>query len=525
MLPRAAVGRTGFLRAQRVLSLAPGVVGDAVWWHDGTIRMVGRAGELERQVPSRVPRIDLPRTTVTPGIVDGHTHFGMWALGQARVNLAGAFSRAEALSQIAAGAPEQGWLRGHGWDANGWESAPDRWALDSATGRLPAAFDSVDVHAIWANSKALREAGITRETPDPTGGRIVRDGTGEPTGLLLERAAEQLRAILPVPEPGRMLACIEHAQRTAHRLGITGIHDVEGPEALRAFRQLEEEDRLRLRVLFHPLVAQLPDLLAAGVRSGSGSSWLTLGGVKLFFDGTLGSRTAWMLDPYEDGRDHGMPLSSLETASEAVRAAADGGLSLVIHAIGDAAVRRALDLLATAPKVALPHRIEHLQCVHPDDLGRAAELGVVASMQPSHLPGDVALAEARWGGRAKGAYAFQSLLERGTVLAFGSDAPVTHLDPRLGLAAAMDRLPAGGGPTDGWNLHERLSFEAALRCFTVGNALAGGVAGRRGQLAPGFDADLVAWEMDPAAERGLGAAVREAKVRMTVVDGQIVWMQ
>jgi len=188
-------------------------------------------------------------------------------------------------------------------------------------------------------------------------------------------------------------------------------------------------------------------------------------------------------------------------------------------------VRQALDLLAGAPKVALPHRIEHLQCVHPTDLGRAADLGIVASMQPSHLPGDVWLAEERWGERARLAYAFRSLLERGTVLAFGSDAPVTHLDPRLGLAAAMDRLPASGGGSEPWNPQERLGFDAALRGFTVGNAHAAGLAGRRGQLAPGFDADFVAWEMDQAVAQGVGSAMREAKVRMTVVDGQIVWMQ
>lgn len=287
--------------------------------------MVGRAADLERQVPSRVPRIDLPRTTVTPGIVDGHTHFGMWALTRGRVNLGSSGSRAEALRRIADGTPDQGWIRGHGWDANRWESPPDRWALDAVTGRLPAAFDSVDAHALWVNTRALLEAGITRESPDPPGGRIVRDGGGEPTGLLLETATEPVRAILPVPEAGRMLAAVENAQRTAHRLGVTGIHNIEGPEVLGAFRRLEEEDRLRLRVLFHPPVAQLPQLLAAGVRSGSGSAWLVLGGVKLCFDGTLGSRTAWMLDPYEDGGDRGIPQASPETARGVVHAAAAGG--------------------------------------------------------------------------------------------------------------------------------------------------------------------------------------------------------
>lgn len=525
VLPPAAFGRSGFLRARRVLSLADGVSGDALWWQDGVIRLVGVARELERQVPTRVPRIDLPRTTVTPGIVDGHTHFGLWALGRGRVNLVGAASRSEALSRIAAGTPEQGWLRGHGWDANRWEAAPDRWALDGATGGFPAAFDSVDVHAVWANSRALQAAGITRESPDQPGGRIVRDGTGEPTGLLLEHAADPVRAVLPVPEAGRMLAAIENAQRAAHRLGIVGIHDIEGPDALRAFRRLEEEDRLRLRVLFHPPVAQLENLLAAGVHSGAGTPWLALGGVKLFFDGTLGSRTAWMLDPYEDGGDRGMPLTAPEAARQAVQRAAAGGIALVIHAVGDAAVRRALDLLAEAPRVALPHRIEHLQCVHPADLSRPADLGVVASMQPSHLPGDAEVAEERWGARARGAYAFRSLEERGTVLAFGSDAPVTHPDPRLGLAAAMDRPASTDGHADAWNPDERLSFESALGAFTVGNAAAAALEHRRGRLAPGFDADFVAWEMDAAVERGVGAAMREARVRMTVVDGQIVWTQ
>ncbi len=501
------------------------MVGDALWWQDGVIRLVGMAREMERQVPSRVPRIDLPRTTVTPGIVDGHTHFGLWALGQTRVNLVGAASRAEALSRIAAGTPEQGWLRGHGWDANRWEAVPDRWALDGASGAFPAAFDSVDVHALWANSLALQKAGITRESPDLPGGRIVRDASGEPTGLLLEHAADPVRAILPVPEAGRMLAAIESAQRAAHRLGIVGIHDIEGPEVLGAFRRLEEEERLRLRVLFHPPVAQLDDLLAAGVRSSAGTPWLTLGGVKLFFDGTLGSRTAWMLEPYEDGADRGMPLTAPEVAREAVQRAAAGGIALVIHAIGDAAVRRALDLLAEAPRAALPHRIEHLQCVHPGDLGRLADLGIVASVQPSHLPGDAAVAEERWGGRARGAYPFRSLEERGTVLAFGSDAPVTHLDPRLGLAAAMDRPASLGGEGGPWNPEERLSFESALRGFTVGNAAAAGLGDRRGRVAPGFDADFVAWEMDAAVEHGVGSAMRDARVRMTVVDGQIVWMQ
>jgi hypothetical protein len=245
--------------------------------------------------------------------------------------------------------------------------------------------------------------------------------------------------------------------------------------------------------------------------------------VKLFLDGSLGSRTAWMLEAYEDGRDQGMPLATLEEATQAVTLASRGGISCVVHAIGDAAVRRALDLLIGAPAGAIPHRIEHFQCVHPADLGRAARHGIVASMQPAHLPGDVALAESRWGKRAAGAYRFRSLLREGSVLAFGSDVPVASPDPRLGVYAAMNRIAAGGGTAEGWHPEERLGFAQAVTAYATGNALAAGTAGHAGFLAPGADADLVAWNCDPSVEQGDGAAFRDATVALTVVRGEVVY--
>lgn len=497
---------------------------DAVWWQDGAIRMVGLAADLERRVPSRVPRHDLPGSLVTPGFVDGHTHFARWALNRQRVQLTGALTRQEALVRIRAGVPEDGWLRGHGWDANRWEAPPDRWSLDVVT-TGPAFLESIDVHSGWANSAALSTAGITRATPDPEGGRIVRDASGEPTGLLLERAQDRVVACLPPSDPKRLVGLLREAQRLAHRLGVTGIHDVEGLDALRAFRTLEAAGELRLRVLFQPPVAHLPTLLAHGVRSGAGSEWLRLGGVKLFLDGSLGSRTAWMLAPYEDGRDAGMPLTPEPDARRAVMAAAAGGISCTVHAIGDAAVRRALDLLSAAPGVGIPHRIEHFQCVSEADIGRAAAHGIVASMQPAHLPGDVLLAEERWGQRSRGAFACQRLLRQGTVLAFGSDVPVASIDPRAGVVAAMDRVAADGSFSAGWHAGERLGFEAVVRAYTLGNALAEGLGGRRGRLAPGADADLVAWEVDPAVERGIGSAFHEARVRLTLVGGEVVYSE
>ncbi|HWA57685.1 MAG TPA: amidohydrolase [Gemmatimonadales bacterium] len=506
----------GLLRARQIMTLHPAAFGDAVWWQDGRVRAVGRATELERRVPTRVPRFDLPGALVTPGFVDGHTHFAMWARARRQVHLAGAATRREALDRVASGSPENGWIVGHGWDANRWTDPPDRAALDRATS-LPAYLESIDIHAAWVNTPALLAAGITRETPDPPGGRIVRDAAGEPTGLLLEHATRLVSTILPAGSPEDLVTLLRTAQRDAHRLGITGIHDVEGLDAHRAFRTLEAEDALRLRVLFSPPVAHLPTLLAHGAKSGQGSDWLRLGGVKLFLDGSLGSRTAWMLEAYEDGRDRGMPLCSEDEARAVVNLAAGGGIACAIHAIGDAAVRRALDLLKAAPRAPLPHRIEHLQCVHPADLPRAAAAGIVASMQPGHLPGDVELAESRWGGRSRGAYAFRSLLDAGTHLAFGSDVPVVSIDPRAGVAAAMTRVDPGAAFPHGWHAGERLSFEEAVRAYTLGNARAAGVGERRGTLAPGQDADLVAWEID---EPGSFA---DARVDLTVVGGEVVY--
>jgi predicted amidohydrolase YtcJ len=497
---------------------------DAIWWHAGRIRAIGDAAELARLVPPATPVVDLPQALVTPGFTDGHTHFALWALGRQRVQLAGAHTRAEALRRVAAAVPVQGWVVGQGWDGNGWRETPDRASLD-AVHADPVYLDSLDVHAAWVNSAALAVAGITRATPDPFGGRIVRDGAGDPTGLLLERAVELMTPYLPVPPADRLDAALRDGQREAHRLGLTGIHNVEGEEVLAAFRRLEADDALRLRVLFHPPVASLPAMIARGDRSGAGSDWLRLGGIKLFLDGSLGSRTAWMLEPYAGTRDRGMPITSEAEAAHAMRAAAAAGIAVAAHAIGDAAVRRALDLMTGLPQAAMPHRIEHFQCVHPADLDRAASAGLMASMQPAHLLTDIPLVERHWGARGEGAYPFRTLRRRGTGVVFGSDAPVASLDPREGLYAALERRAAAGGPAGGWRPAEKIGFTEAVEGYTLAAAQAAGLAGAAGVLAPGAPADLVAWAFDPAVERGSGDAVRAGLAALTVVAGEVVMQQ
>jgi predicted amidohydrolase YtcJ len=512
---------SGLLRARRIITLVPGLEGDSVYWQDGRIRMVGPAAQVDRSAARQVPRYELPDALVTPGLVDGHTHLALWALNRRRVELAGLRTCEEVVGRVAAAPPVQGWVIGQGWDANGWPSPPDRHALDRVQ-RLPVYLDSLDVHAAWLNSAALAAAGITRELADPHGGRIVRDANGEPTGLLLERAVELVIPHLPDPPADLLDDALREAQTEAHRLGVTGIHEVETMQTLAAFQRLESAGQLRLRVLFHPPVAALPQLISRGVQSGQGSEWLTIGGVKMFLDGSLGSSTAWMLEPYAGTRDRGMPITGEAEARGAMTSAAAAGIATTVHAIGDAAVRRALDLVSTLPALALPHRIEHFQCVHPVDLERVAHRSLVLSMQPAHLLTDIPLVDRHWGDRGRGTYAFKTLLKRGARLVFGSDVPVASVDPREGLYAALERRAFDGTPANGWRPEEKLGFADALAGYTVAPAQAAGAGERRGKLGPGFDADLVAWSVDPAAERGDGAAFRQARAELTVVGGTVV---
>jgi predicted amidohydrolase YtcJ len=501
--------------------MVPGVQGESVFWQNGRIRMVGSAAAVEKAAPPDIPRFDLPVALVTPGLVDGHTHFGMWALNRRRLDLKGVLTREEAIARVASARPVQGWILGQGWDANGWLRQPDRYSLDEVQ-RLPVYLDSLDVHAAWLNSAALEVAGISRDSPDPFGGRIVRDGSGNPTGLLLERAVELIAPALPQASESALDAALREAQTEAHRLGITGVHDVETMAILAGFERLQDAGALRLRVLFHPPVAALSHLISRGTRSGQGSEWLSIGGVKIFLDGSLGSRTAWMLEPYSGTRDRGMPITSEEAARKAMSTAANAGIATVVHAIGDAAVRRALDLVSGLPILSIPHRIEHFQCVHAGDVARAARAGLVLSMQPAHLLTDIPLVDRHWDSRGRGAYAFRSLLEAGARLVFGSDVPVASIDPREGIYAALERRALDGGPPGGWHAGQKLSLEETLRAYTVEAAHAAGAGHRRGALAPGFDADLVAWLVDPAAEYGDGHAFREGRALLTVIGGEVV---
>jgi predicted amidohydrolase YtcJ len=496
---------------------------------DGRIAATGSAEELRRLAPDP-ELLDLRGTTITPGLTDAHVHLTEWAFARYEVDLAEAASPAAAARAVAHHTAQRPlpWIRGRGWNPHLWGgSTPHRRILDDAVSDRPVALQSHDMHALWVNTPALVAAGIDATTPDPDGGRIVRDATGEPTGLLLEWAGRLVTNAFPAPSPAEAVAAVREAQHELHSLGITGVHSFPGvhltePDPLPVLLTLREQDHLRLRILQHIRLERLDEAIRLGLRSGFGDAWLRIGALKMFLDGALGSRTAWMRSPYEGETGVGMSTMEPEFFRENVRRAADAGIASTVHAIGDAAVCLALDVLCSPANrvAALPHRIEHVQCCPPERLGDAAAAGVTCSVQPAHLITDWRIADRHWGAeRSRGAFAVGSLLRRGTVLAFGSDAPVEPVDPRLGLHAALTRQDLHGQPPAGWFPAERIGALDALRGYTVGPARAAGLALPAGTLAPGAPADFAAWDCDPVEAP---QEVLRMQCVMTVVDGAVV---
>ncbi|MEJ2186274.1 MAG: amidohydrolase [Gemmatimonadota bacterium] len=493
---------------------------DALLVHDGRILAVGRASELRDAAGSTLA---FPDATITPGLTDSHVHLVEWALSLRRVNVASTDSpEAAAALAASAGPGSGGWIVGHGWSRHRWGGPPHRDVLDRHLPDTPVLLTSSDMHAAWANSAALARAGLDESVADPEGGRIARGPDGRLTGVLYDNAMPLLFAAVPTPSRAERAEATVEGQAVLHRSGITSVHTVE-PDSLGLLETLRAEDRLRLRILQHLPLARLDEAIALGLRSGFGGEWIRIGGIKMFLDGSLGSLTAWMVDPYEGTRERGMQTLATDEFRDAIRRAAAAGLAGTVHAIGDAAVGLALDVLA-APEhgvPAIPHRIEHVQLLPPDRAADAGRAGITCSVQPAHLLADWQPADRYWGReRSRRAYAFRSLRDGGAVLAFGSDMPAGPMDPRLALRAATTRQEPAGEPGGGWYPEERLSMAEALESFTVGPAMAAGRPGA-GRLAPGAQADLAIWRQDPL-ELG-GAGIMELECRATMIAGQIVW--
>jgi len=520
-----------------------GASAEALLARDGRVVSVGKAADLARDA-SRAERVDLRGGLMTPGWFDAHVHFMWWGFQMAELDLRACRTLEEALAVIGKRSRELEagrWLTGGRFDKNNWGRWPTAKELDSVTGGRPAVLRSRDGHSRWLNTAALRAARIGRDTAIPEGGTIFRDSSGEPTGIMQERANELADRAVPAATEADCDAAISRAQQEAFARGVTGVESLEQASSYAAFKRARERGSLAARVVMgiphRSLASSIPttgtppqirdvgkfDFDAAiegGIRTGDGDEWLQIGHVKFFSDGALGSQTAALEEPYEGTNDRGiLTIDPLELRADVARAAA-AGLAVAIHAIGDRAVRVALEAIAptrvTSPT--LRQRLEHVQLVREDDLGRFGALGVIASMQPIHCTSDRDLADRYWGPRrTPRAYPWRTLLERRAVLAFGSDAPVEPIDPLLGIHAAITRRRPSD--KDAWFPKQCLTLDEALHGYTAAAAYATGRDREWGTLEPGMRCDATILDRDLATLRD--DELLEAKVRATITDGVV----
>jgi predicted amidohydrolase YtcJ len=488
---------------------------------------VGTRDQCQERAGRRPVTVDLDGATVVPGFTDAHIHCAQYARSFAEVQLRASSCLNEALTLIAshAAASSDEWIVGRGWDVNAWSDGrlPTKVELDRVSPDRPAAMNAADGHTTWVNSKALSVLGISRTTADPPGGEIVRDQAGEPVGLLRERATDRLRRVI-AEQSSDLVETIHASMRTLLARGITSIHDIDQADALEAFEQLRASGRLDIRV--HKLLPLLglDQAIEQGRASGDGDAWIRLGAVKVFTDGALGSKTALMSQPFSGGKGNvGFEPMPLPELCELFNKASSAGFAVAAHAIGDRANSQCLAAFQYIgpPKGGLPHRIEHAQHVQPGDISKIAELGVCASMQPSHCTSDMDLAQDLLGDRDVRSYAWASLAKAGATVAFGSDAPIEAPDPFLGMHAAITRQRGDGTPSGGWQPEERLSIGQAMRAYTIAPAHLSGEQHLKGMLRPGMLADFAVLPLDPLDLEP--ADLRRLPVLATVVGGEQRW--
>lgn len=497
----------------------------------GRILAAGDDADVRALAGPLTDTLDLGGRVALPGFIDAHTHLLGYAQGRLEVELRETRSEDEAVALVKARAatlPPGTWIIGHSWDKNNWtpERFPSKASLDAAAPDYPVALASHDYHSLWVNSEALRRAGIDASAADPGSGSIQRDGAGEPTGMLFENDAMALveRVITP-PDDETLRAELRAVFAELRARGVTGVHNIEGDLSLRLMQELHAAGEIGPRALLYIPRQALPDALRLGLEAGFGDDFLRFAGVKIFMDGALGSQTAAMLDPYEGGAGKlGLLTTGEDEIERVVREAAQGGVGMAIHAIGDRAVKTALDGIEAGLRAGTLHarriRLEHVQLARMEDLQRMARLGIVASVQPFHAVVDRHTAERYWGDRYRRAYAYNTMRELGIHVALGSDTPVDTCDPLRILHAAINRYDDRTPDAGPWLPDQALTLRQALYAYTAGAAYAGGQEAHQGTLAPGKLADLVVLAEDPFTlpqERIAGA-----EVAATLIGGELV---
>ncbi|MCH6553625.1 MAG: amidohydrolase [Acidobacteria bacterium] len=501
----------------------------------GKIAAVGTTEEMQHWVGPETKVIDLEGKFVLPGFNDAHTHLANAGQGSLSVNVEGTRSVAEFQQRIRARLSEfepGTWVVGRGWDHSLWEEnrMPTRADLDAVSTSHPMFFTRVDGHSAVANSLALERAGITRSSEQPEGGEIVRDADGEPTGWLKENATGLVSGLIPAPTSEQRKRGLLLALAEAARYGVTSVQDNSSWEDFLALRELKQEGKLTLRVTeWLPFDAPLNRLEEMRKEGGATDPWLKTGALKGVTDGSGGSLSAAMLEPFANAPDNrGILLYDPEQLKKMVVDRDAAGFQIALHAIGDRANRVALDAFEAALKINkrrnARHKIEHAQFVHRDDFARFKELDVLASMQPCHL-----LADMRWAPTILGSereyegYAVGTMRKAGARLAFGTDYPVEHINPLRGLYAAVTREFEDGGPEGGWLPGEKVSLEEAIRAYTLGSAFAEFEERRKGTLSPGKFADLIVLSQD--ITNVSPSELLRTDVLLTMVGGKIVYQK
>lgn len=526
--------------------LAPGHYAQAVAVSENRVSAVGKSEEIIRLKGPKTKVIDLQGRAVTPGFHDAHVHFFKGALFLTQADLNGAASVAEIQKRLLdylQRNPQAEWVLGRGWDHTAFadQKYPARQDLDAVISTRPVALTDVDGHKLWLNSEALRRARIPSAAAKPGKGEIVRNEKGEPTGILIDDAMRLAEKAIPRPDRKARMEALRKALALARRYGVTsvdslpGIIDTPPEEQLDLWRELYQRGEFTLRFFLYGRLED-PEGFAKLKKEAFQfpRNRLSLIGLKGFVDGVISARSAALLEPYfDDPKTRGEPKYPAGKLNALVRAAHRAGFQVALHAIGDRAVRMALDACQASEEgakekslilPAFPCRIEHIEVADPSDLPRFKELKVAASMQPSHMTYDNEIQNynpERLGERVRGAFAWKSLEEAGATLAFGTDWPVMPLEPRIDLFAAATRQHFNGKPPQGWVPREKITLESAIEHYTLGPARAIGLEEELGSIVPGKLADLVVFDRDLFAVSGL--ELLKVEVDLTVFDGKVVY--
>jgi hypothetical protein len=483
-----------------------------------------------------IRRVDCQNLVMMPAFTDSHAHLMDTGFKLEITDLSSARSEEEAvaiLHKAAKDSPPGKWIQGSRWSHNLWTppALPTKKSLDAAFPHNPVFLPSKCGHLIWVNSRALKMAEVTGETPDPPGGRIEKDPlTGEPTGIIKENYELICRAIPPISDQ-RKKEFLKIAAVHFNRFGIAHVHAIDAMDTFFLLQEMRDTAKFPLNVVIYVPDSSLEELIQARMRSGFGDDNLRLGGIKSFVDGSLGGRTAWMEEPFEEEPDNtGINMTPPQTLLEIIEKANTHGISVMTHAIGDLAVLTILEIYSRIekslkPPIAPPfrNRVEHFQILSEKIISHLSDFHGVASVQPVHIFTDWRPADQFWGDRSRFAYAFKTLRKFGFPLVFGSDSPVEPINPFWGLYASVQRKDLEGHPDRGWFAEERLTILEALQAYCTEPPMIVGEGSRKGSLSPGKRADFILVDHDPLAEDP--EIWKNTRIFATAVSGEIVFQE